>query len=155
LFQTSLPSSSEVTESAESLEASLLKKASIVAVSGECNNDERAVFLIDGDENTKWCDVKPAPSYVVFDLGATQRVSRWRLINAGTEDFSYITRTCLLQTRLNENEDWVTVDMIDQNRSNVVERRFKSVEARYVRLFVVGPAQTTGDATRIYEFELF
>ena len=157
LFETSVQGDlqSLLAESAANSVPSLLKNARLVAVSGECNDNERAVFLTDGDENTKWCDVKPAPSYVVFDLGAVQKVSRWHLLNAGAEDFSYITRTCLLQTRLRETDEWTTVDMFDQNRSNVVERQFKPVEARYVRLFVVGPAQTTGDATRIYEFELY
>ena len=157
LFETSVQGDlqSPLAESAANSVPSLLKNARLVAVSGECNDNERAVFLTDGDENTKWCDVKPAPSYVVFDLGAVQKVSRWHLLNAGAEDFSYITRTCLLQTRLRETDEWTTVDMFDQNRSNVVERQFKPVEARYVRLFVVGPAQTTGDATRIYEFELY
>ena len=149
LFETSLTPNSSL------LTPNYLKNARLVAVSGECNDNERAVFLTDGNENTKWCDVKPAPSYVVYDLGAVQKVCRWHLLNAGAEDYSYITRTCLLQTRLKETDDWTTVDMFDQNRSNVIERQFKPVEARYVRLFVVGPAQTTGDATRIYEFELY
>ena len=158
LFETSLaPMTSEDLDKQYSphREESLLKEARILAVSGECNDNERAVFLTDGDENTKWCDVKPAPSYVVFDLGDTKTVSRWHLFNAGAEDFSYITRTCLLQTRLKETDDWTTVDMIDQNRINVIERQFMPIQARYVRLFVVGPAQTYGDATRIYEFELY
>ena len=155
LFQTSLKGNTNVSEAPEIPEISLLEKARIVAVSGECNNDERAIFLTDGNENTKWCDIKPAPSYVVFDLGKVQKISRWRLLNAGMEDFSYITRTCLLQTRTSETGDWTTVDMFDQNRSNVIDRQFRPVEARYVRLFVVSPTQTTGDATRIYEFQLF
>ena len=156
LFETSLASTALVpSDDAVSSMPSLLKEARLVAVSGECNDNERAVFLTDGNENTKWCDVKPAPSYVVYDLGEVKKISRWHLLNAGVEDFSYITRTCLLQTRLKESDEWTTVDMIDQNRNNVVERQFKPVEARYVRLFVVGPAQTTGDATRIYEFELY
>ena len=45
--------------------------------------------------------------------------------------------------------------MFDQNRSNVTDRRFTPTDARFVRLFVVGSTQATGDATRIYEFELF
>jgi len=158
LFQTSLLPVSETSEAAEATEApqeSLLKNARIVAVTGECNDNERATNLVDGDENTKWCDIKPAPNYVVFDLGTTQKVSRWRLLHAGAEDFSYITRTCLLQTRCSETEEWTTVDMFDQNRSNVTDRRFAPTDARFVRLFVVGSTQTTGDATRIYEFELF
>ena len=158
LFQASLPviaDASEELATPESSETNLLKTARIVAVSGECNDNELAINLVDGDEDTKWCDITPAPNYVVFDLGSIQKVSRWRLLHAGAEDFSYITRTCLLQTRCSETEEWTTIDMFDQNRSNVTDRRFTPTDARFVRLFVVGSTQTTGDATRIYEFELF
>ena len=158
LFHTSILPDSEGTKGTEAQAArdvNLLKNARLVAVTGECNDNERAQNLVDGNDNTKWCDIKPAPNYVVFDLGTTQKVSRWRLLHAGAEDFSYITRTCLLQTRCSENEEWVTVDMFDQNRSNVTDRRFTPTDARFVRLFVVGSTQATGDATRIYEFELF
>ena len=156
LFQTSLrqPSATELSQ-AEEPSVNLLKSARLVTVTGECNDRERAVNLTDGNDNTKWCDITPAPNYVVFDLGATHKVSRWRLLHAGAEDFSYITRTCLLQVRCSESEEWTTVDLLDQNRSNVTDRRFAPVDARFVRLFVVGSTQTTGDATRIYEFELF
>ena len=158
LFQASLPviaDASEELATPESSETNLLKTARIVAVSGECNDNELAINLVDGDEDTKWCDITPAPNYVVFDLGSIQKVSRWRLLHAGAEDFSYITRTCLLQTRCSETEEWTTINMFDQNRSNVTDRRFTPTDARFVRLFVVGSTQTTGDATRIYEFELF
>ena len=148
------PHATELSQTEEP-SVNLLKSARLVTVTGECNDRERATNLVDGNDNTKWCDVKPAPNYVVFDLGATQRVSRWRLLHAGAEDFSYITRTCLLQTRCSESDEWVTVDMFDQNRSNVTDRRFTPTDARFVRLFVVGSTQTTGDATRIYEVELY
>jgi alpha-mannosidase len=155
LFKTSLRPHATELQQTEEPSVNLLKSARLVTVTGECNDRERATNLVDGNDNTKWCDVKPAPNYVVFDLGATQRVSRWRLLHAGAEDFSYITRTCLLQTRCSESDEWVTVDMFDQNRSNVTDRRFTPTDARFVRLFVVGSTQTTGDATRIYEFELY
>ena len=127
----------------------------MVAVSGECNADERASNLIDGNENTKWCDVTTAPNYVVFDLGKSTQVSGWSMINAGVEDFSYITRTCLVEGRNSESEDWKLLDMIDGNRNNVVNREFKPTTARYNRLYVISPCQSLGDATRIYEFGVY
>ena len=46
--------------------------------------------------------------------------------------------------------------MIDGNRSNDVNRSIKPVKARYVRLYVTGPAQGVNDSTvRIYELELY
>ena len=134
---------------------SLLRNAKVIAVSGEVNDNERAVHLTDGKQDTKWCDAQPAPNSVVFDLGQPTIVSRWRIINAGCEMSAYITRTCLLQGRNSETEEWQTLDMFDDNRKDVVERSFAAVKVRYVRLFVVSPTQGKMPATRIYEFELF
>jgi len=155
LFKTSLLTDDKQRAQAENDGTNLLKEATVVAVSGEVNNDERAANLIDGDNQTKWCDAQPAPNYVVFDLGKPVTVKRWRLLNAASEQASYVTRTCLLQGRNSNSEEWHTLDMFDGNRKNVVNRSFGPVKVRYVRLFVVGPTQGLDAAARIYEFELF
>ncbi len=155
LFETSFKqnmfSSSKVVEEKNNV----LKDARIINVSGECNEREKAVNLTDDNPDTKWCDVSGIPHCVVFDLGKPTTVGSWHLLNAGAEHFSYITRTCLLQGRNAENEEWQTLDMIDGNRNNVVQRSFQPTEVRYVRLYVVGPEQGGGGATRIYEFGLY
>ena len=134
----------------------LLKQATVLAVTGECNEREKAGNLLDGNLETKWCDITDAPNFVVFDLGSEQTLSSWHIVNAGQEDASYITRTCLLQVRNSLTEEWKTVDMLDGNRNDDVTREFSPVAARYVRLYVVGPTQNPGhDATRIYELEVF
>ena len=157
LFKTSLIADGKKAAADETAvqRENVLKKATVVAVSGEVNESERAVFLTDGDDNTKWCDAGAAPNYVVFDLGAPVEVSRWRLLSAGAEHPSYITRTCLLQGRNSTSEEWRTLDMFDANRSNVVDRSFAAASVRYVRLFVVNPTQGADSAARIYNFELF
>ena len=119
------------------------------------NDAERAIFLVDGKDDTKWCDAGKKPNFVVFDLGKPVEVSRWRLTNAACEHSSYVTRTCLLQGRNSETEEWQTLDMFDGNRNNVVNRAFQPTSVRYIRLFVVNPTQGNEPAARIYEFELF
>ena len=155
LFETSFKqnmfSSGKVVEEKNNV----LKDARIINVSGECNEREKAVNLTDDNPDTKWCDVSGIPHCVVFDLGKPTTVGSWHLLNAGAEHFSYITRTCLLQGRNAENEEWQTLDMIDGNRNNVVQRSFQPTEVRYVRLYVVGPEQGGEGATRIYEFGLY
>ena len=126
-----------------------------MTVSGEVNKDEEAANLIDGRSDTKWCDAQSAPNYVVLDLGKPTTVGRWRLLNGGREMAAYITRTCLLQGRNSDTEEWQTLDMIDNNRNDLVDRRFPSATVRYVRLFVVSPTQGQMPAARIYELELF
>lgn len=134
----------------------VLKGARLVSVSGETNDQEKAVNLIDGDNTTKWCDVSDAPNSVVFDLGTAQTVKGWHLLNAGAETPAYITRGCLLQGRNSESEEWQTLDILDDNSRNVVDRSFEPKTVRYVRLYVYAPEQAkNGNTARIYDFELY
>ena len=156
LFDTSLmPGEQNMTELDGDGEAmtfpNLLKNAKIIAVSGEVNAREQASNLVDDNPETKWCDTKKAPNFVTFDLGAQKEVSHWRLLNAGSENSSFITRTCLLQGRNSLDEEWQTLDLLDANRTNNVSREFTKSSVRYIRLFVISPTQLTGDAARIYE----
>lgn len=134
----------------------LLKGAKIVAVSGECNKNEVATNLIDGNLETKWCDVSKAPNFVTFDLGETKSIKSWNMVSAGAESTGYITRSCLLQGRNSLTEEWQTLDMIDGNTQNEVSRSITPANARYVRLFITGPTQeANGNTVRIYELELY
>jgi alpha-mannosidase len=134
----------------------LLAGAKIIASSGEVNEKEKAENIIDGNKETKWCDTNPAPNFVALDLGKSTTLSGWKILNAGIESSSYITRTCLLQVRNSTTEDWNTVDILDGNRMDSVTRSFKPVEARYVRLYIVAPSQGKGhDACRVYELEVY
>ena len=135
---------------------SLLREARLVSCSGYVNERERPEFLVDGNPDTKWCDVTGAPNHITFDLGSQKTVSRWHLLNAGSETQEYITRTILLQGRNTPDEEWQTLDLLDANRQNEVDRRFTPKAVRYVRLYVVGPEQSPAmGATRIYEFDLW
>ncbi len=155
LFQTSILPTSQQMATASKPQVNLLRDAKIIGVSGEVNANERAAMLIDGDVDTKWCDAQEAPNYVTFDLGEKKSVGRWRLLNAACEQSAFITRTCLLQGRNSETEEWQTLDMFDGNRNNQIERSFPSVSVRYLRLFVVAPTQGKSPAARIYELEVF
>ena len=158
LFETSNVKSADDNGNGEALNLkpeNLLKDAKIIDKSGETNNRERAENLIDDKPDTKWCDTKKAPNYVVFDLGSQKEVSNWNLLNAGAENAAYITRTCLLQGRNSLNEEWQTLDLIDGNRVNNVVRHFPKASVRYIRLFVIGQNQASGDATRIYELKVW
>ena len=134
----------------------LLKGATIVAKSGEVNEREAADKMTDGNEETKWCDTKNAPNYVAFDLGGQKSISGWRILNAGIEGSSYITRSCMLQVRSSLTEEWQTVDLVDGNKQNDLVRNIEPTKAQYVRLYITSPTQgTSKDACRIYEFEVY
>ena len=155
LFQTSiLPAAQQLAQAAQP-QQNLLRDAKIIGTSGEVDASECAAMLMDGDASTKWCDAQAAPNYVSFDLGAQKSVSRWRLLSAAAEQSGYITRTCLLQGRNSESEDWRTLDMFDGNRNNYTDRSFTPTSVRYLRLYVINPTQDKASAARIYELEVY
>ena len=86
----------------------------------------------------------------------TKTVNGWHMVNAGKESNSYITRACLLQGRNSLTEEWQTLDLLDGNKADDVERSFEPASVRYIRLFVTGPTQEINDDTvRIYELEVY
>ena len=155
LFKTSiLPTTLQTAASAQA-QVNLLREAKVIAVSGEANDSERAALLTDGDPNTKWCDPQAAPNYVVFDFGKPTTITRWRVLSAACEQSAYITRTCLLQGRNSDTEEWQTLDMFEGNRNNYTDRSFTATSVRYLRLFVIAPTQGQDSAARIYELEVY
>lgn len=143
--------------SATAARESLVNAGNIIEWSGYVNNEEKPEFMHDGDHSTKWCDTSGIPSHVDYDLGTPRKIKGWTLTGAGVENPSYITSTCLLQTRNNLDEEWHTADAMLSNKQNRVNRVLNSpVTARYVRLMVVQPEQTVdGHVTRIYEFVVY
>lgn len=134
----------------------LLAGSAVIARSGEVSTTEKAENLIDGNEETKWCDTGAAPMFVDFDMGESKQVKGWRIVNAGVEADYYITKTCLLQGRNQLNEEWKTLDILSDNNKNEVTRSIAPAQVRYVRLYVISPEQgKSGNAARIYELELY
>lgn len=156
LFHTANKENECVSGTAESM-PNLLKPEHIMAYSGYTNNREKPVFLIDGDESTKWCDISMLPNYVDFDLGAEKEISGWKMINAARESYSYITSNCFLQAKNCPDEDWRTLDFVTSNKQNVINRSLgKAEKVRYLRLLVTQPVQAAnGKDTRIYEFAVY
>lgn len=148
--------SEEVVEEAV-LKENLLKEKHIVAWSGFTRHDERPALMLDGKEDTKWCDISSVPSFVEFDLGKETEISSWKMVNAASENLSYVTCSLLLQARNDQGEEWRTIDYVTGNRKNIINKEIGKIEkVRYLRLFVVQPVQAAnGKDTRIYEFAVF
>ncbi len=154
LFRTAIKDTDPSSESVQKV--NLLKDAKIIGYSGYANDREMPAFAVDGDVKTKWCDAGAAPYHLDFDLGQVRTISGWKLVNAGIEQMSYVTRGCYLQGRNSLSEDWKTIDGIDGNRKDVVIRDVTPAEYRYIRLFVTGPTQSPGQGVaRIYEIEVY
>ncbi len=144
-------------EGKEVVRENILEGAKIIACSGYTNDEEKPDFLLDGKTDTKWCDVSQTPNYVDFDLGKAQNISGWKMVNAGQESHSYITNGCFLQGKMNQSDEWTTLDAIDGNHANVISRPLNyDGKVRYIRLLVTRPTQSTGGRdTRIYELEVY
>ena len=133
----------------------LLLGARVINCTGYVNDREKPEFMVDGDPETKWCDVGQAPNITDFDLGKEREIRSWCLLNAGSEHSSYITRSCLLMGRCDSTEEWHVLDLLDCNKQNQTDREIVPTRIRYVRLMVTGPNQEPESAgTRIYELEL-
>lgn len=156
LFRTANENDINAPESEES-RINLLKPEQVIAYSGYCNDREKPIFLVDGKEDTKWCDLSTLPNYVDFDLGEVKELKGWEMLNAASESNSYVTSGCFIQGKNKPEEEWRTLDFVTGNRLNVVKRSFgKTENARYLRLLVTQPVQqANGGCTRIYELSVY
>lgn len=134
-----------------------MKDAKVVGYSAYVNKRESPERMIDGNMDTKWCDVTDTPNYVDFDLSTSVPVSGWKLISAGRESHSYVTAACFLQGRNSLTEDWKTLDRIAGNHKNEVVRELSEpVSVRYIRLYITQPMQNPASScARIYELEIY
>jgi len=155
LFRTALKP--QQGDKANAPKANLMKGAKVIACSGFVNEEESPERMIDGDTQTKWCDITGVPNYADFDLGETKNISGWKLVNAGQESHSYVTRTCFLQGKNSLSEEWKTLGRLDDNRKNEVTGLLTKPESvRYIRLLIAQPSQDTGSRdARIYELEVY
>ncbi|MFE5586986.1 discoidin domain-containing protein [Kitasatospora sp. NPDC056531] len=71
---------------------------------------------------------------------------------AGSESASYNTRDFSIQVRSKTTAPWTTVATVTGNTAGTTTHPVNTT-ARYVRLAVTKPTQTTDPAARIYEFE--
>lgn len=155
LFYTSIKENE--TEKTDTCPNNLLRKAKVIAYSGAFNDRETPKALIDGNLNSKWCEVNSQLSYVDFDLGNSYFVNKWKLVNAGNEGKGLITSDCILQGKNQLTDKWEPLDKVIGNQRNIIYRDLKSpLKVRYIRLVVTQPMQSLGgDILRINELEVY
>lgn len=111
----------------------------------------------DDNLETKWCDTSSIyPKYVAFDLEKEESITGWSILHAGLENLNYITKEYALQIKSNINDEWKTIDLVKNNRSNETDRVINGTyKARFVRLLITKPDQDEGSICRIYNFSLY
>ena len=123
-----------------------------------CNANEGPAKAVNGSvtggTSDKWCS-GGATKFLQVDLGATHPISQFtvRHAGAGGESATWDTRDFDLQVS-NDASTWTTVVQARGNTADVTNHGV-STSGRYVRLNVITPTQTTDNAARIYELEVY
>ncbi|WP_239619131.1 discoidin domain-containing protein [Cohnella mopanensis] len=122
-----------------------------------CDLSESAPKAVDGSviNNSKWCS-KSNNRWLQVDLGAAQQVNRFVIKHSseGGESASYNTKAYNIQIS-NDGTNWNTVVNVSNNTSGITVDNITAISARYIKLNVTTPTQTTDAAARIYEFEVY
>lgn len=125
--------------------------------SATCASTETSANAVDGvlKGNSKWCS-GASPSFLEVDLGSTQTVGTFVLKNAalGGETSAWNTNTYTIQLST-DNTNWTTPVSVSNNQASRVVNSITPQQARYVKLNVTKPTNTTDTATRLYEFEVY
>ena len=124
-----------------------------------CNSSETAAKAFNGSvtggTTDKWCSLASS-KWLQVDLGSSQTVSRFVLKHAGAggESTSWNTRAFNVQTST-DLSTWTTVVTVTANTASTSSHTITARSARYVRLNVTTPTQTTDPAARLYEMEVY
>jgi hypothetical protein len=104
--------------------------------------------------NSKWCS-GVAGATLQVDLGATHTVRRFVVRHAATggEQQAWNTRAFTIQVSA-DAATWATLVNVTANTDGVTTHPVNPTTARYARLVITTPTQTTDIAARIYEFEV-
>ena len=133
-----------------------------VTSTGDASEYEACENVITGQiAGRKWCSVDHHP-HLTLDLKEVKNIKQYRVVNCGhpeaKETQVWNTREFQILTSI-DGENFKVVDEVVDNAANEVTRMlFNPTDARYVRLQIIEPAQTSINGsghTRIYAFELF
>jgi predicted alpha-1,2-mannosidase len=111
---------------------------------------------VSGGNSDKWCSLG-ATKFLRVDLGAPFAIQSFtvRHAGAGGETTSWNTRDFDLQVS-SDGTNWTTVASPRGNTASVTNHPLGTpTSARFVRLNVLVPTQTTDNAARIYELEVY
>ncbi|MEU8761524.1 discoidin domain-containing protein [Streptomyces sp. NPDC048659] len=155
-FGRSPAASTTVTWSGGTAEANLALNRPATA-SGQCTTSETPAKAVNGSVSggttDKWCTTTSA-KWLEVDLGSSRTLTRFVVKHAaaGGESANWNTRDFRIEVRDTPTAPWTTATTVTGNTSATTTHPVTAT-ARYVRLVVTTPTQTTDPAARIYEFE--
>lgn len=120
------------------------------------NDNEAPGFAVDGDKTKKWCATGTSPHELTVDLGMVDLVSQIAIAHAeaGGESPDMNTKAYSLSVS-EDGVDYKDVVQVTRNTSGNTIDTFAPVKARYIKLSVIKPTQSSDTAARIYEVEVF
>ncbi|WP_169089306.1 LamG-like jellyroll fold domain-containing protein [Paenibacillus sp. PL91] len=128
-----------------------------VTADSACSDTTAAADAVDGSviQGEKWCS-SSNDRWLHVDLGSEQKVNQFVIKHASeaAESASYNTKAYTIQVS-NDDTNWTTVVNVDNNKFGVTVNSIAEASARYIKLNVTTPTQTTDQAARIYEFEVY
>ncbi|MBB5873742.1 putative alpha-1,2-mannosidase [Allocatelliglobosispora scoriae] len=134
----------------------LNKPATGSAACGTTEGPEKAVNgSVTGGNADKFCTVAASKTLQV-DLGSSAALQSFtvRHAGAGGESTDWNTRDFSIQVSA-DGTTWTNVVTVTGNTASVTNHPISTTPARYVRLTIATPTQTTDGAARIYEFEAY
>ncbi|WP_342476476.1 discoidin domain-containing protein [Paenibacillus sp. FSL H7-0350] len=122
-----------------------------------CNASETAAKAVDGSvtDNGKWCSLS-GNHWLQIDLGSVEQVNQFVIKHAseGGEPTSLNTKAYNIQVS-EDGVKWKTAVDVADNKNSVTVDNITALSARYIKLNVTTPTQTTDPVARIYEFQVF
>jgi V8-like Glu-specific endopeptidase len=128
--------------------------------SAACNANEGPAKAVNGSvtggNTDKWCSLAAGTKFLQVDLGSSFNVGSFivRHAGAGGESTGLNTRDFNIQTST-DNATWSTAVTVAGNTGSATSHPIATRAARYVRLNITLPTQTTDAAARIYELEVY
>jgi len=134
-----------------------------------CNANETPDKAVNGSysggNSDKWCSLV-APSFLQVDLGATFTINQIVVEHAGAggeggsldsqgrPNFDLNTKAYNIQVST-DGTNFTTVAGTSNNIQSITTHNISPVSARFVKLNVTTPTQTTDAASRIYELQVY
>ena len=127
--------------------------------STSCNANETPAKAVNGSvsggNSDKFCSAATT-KWLQVDLGSAQSIGSFTIQHAGAggESTSYNTKAYNIQVSSN-GTSWTTVVSVSNNTASTTSNPITATSARYVKLNITTPTQTTDNAARIYELEVY
>jgi hypothetical protein len=119
------------------------------------DNKSAAGNVTDGNDATKWTSTA-AEKWMMLDMGSKKEISRFMIRHAGSnKEYTYLnTKAYKVQYSL-DGRDWKTLYEDRYSYENITDKVVNTTAARYVKLIITVPTQSSINKATIYSFDLY